>query len=83
MTTLTLYRYPKSQIFWAFTQMQLAHNKLAKTPGLKFYKLMGSGSAGGVGLWPNWRVYAFLGIWDSIADFKNFQLEQSFAKEIS
>jgi hypothetical protein len=34
MTTLTLYRYPKSQIFWAFTQMQLAHSKLDKTHGL-------------------------------------------------
>jgi heme-degrading monooxygenase HmoA len=81
MTTLTLFRYPTSQIFWAFTQMQLAHSKLGKTRGLKFYKLMGSGSAGGFGLWPNWRVYALLSIWESIDDFKRFQAEQPFAQE--
>lgn len=81
MTTLTLFRYPSSQIFWAFTQMQLAHAKLRKTPGLKFYKLMGSGGAGGFGLWPNWRVYALLGIWESLDDWNQFQEENVFAKE--
>lgn len=81
LTTLTLFRYPPKNQFWAFSQMQLAHAKLMNTPGLKFYKLMGSGGNGGFGLWPNWSVYAFLGIWESTEAWSQFQTENSFALE--
>jgi hypothetical protein len=61
--------------------MQLAHAKLINTPGLKFYKLMGSGGNGGFGLWPNWSVYAFLGIWETTEDWEQFQAKNTFAIE--
>jgi len=79
LTTVTLFRYPSSQILWALSQMQRAHPALRQAPGLKFYKLMGSGGNGGFGLWPNWHVFALLGVWDSLDAFRAFQTENSFA----
>ena len=81
MTTVTLFRYPPEHIFWALRQMQQAHSALRRTPGLRFYKLMGSGGNGGFGLWPNWRVYALLGVWDSEAAWSQFQQDNPFAQQ--
>ncbi|MDP4828483.1 MAG: DUF3291 domain-containing protein [Flavobacteriales bacterium] len=81
MTTLTLFRYPSKNIYWALTQMQRAHGALSKAPGLMFYKLMGSGGDGGFGLWPNWRVYALLGNWESKEDWVRYNAENTFALE--
>jgi heme-degrading monooxygenase HmoA len=66
ITTLTLFRFPslKSKL-WAFGQMQFAHFFIAKSPGLIFYKLMGSGRDIGFSLFPDWGVYALLGVWEN------------------
>jgi heme-degrading monooxygenase HmoA len=66
ITTLTLFRFPnlKSKL-WAFGQMQFAQFFIAKSPGLIFYKLMGSGSDIGFSLFPDWGVYALLVVWES------------------
>jgi hypothetical protein len=66
ITTLTFFRFPnlKSKL-WAFGQMQFAHFFIAKSPGLIFYKLMGSGRDIGFSLFPDWGVYALLGVWDN------------------
>jgi hypothetical protein len=66
ITTLTLFRFPnlKSKL-WAFGQMQFAHFFISKSPGLIFYKLMGSGRDIGFSIFPDWGVYAFLGVWDN------------------
>jgi heme-degrading monooxygenase HmoA len=66
ITTLTLFRFPnfKTQL-WAFGQMQFAHSFIAKSPGLNFYKLMGSGRDIGFSIFPDWGVYALLGVWDN------------------
>jgi hypothetical protein len=73
ITTLTLFRFDnlRSKI-WAFRQMQLAHAYISKTPGLQFYKLMGSGRDRGFSPFPDWGVYAMLGIWDSEHCADNF-----------
>ena len=47
--------------------MQLAHARLAGTPGLRFSRLMGSGGGNGFSVSPNWGVYAWLGHWDDRA----------------
>ena len=47
--------------------MQLAHARLATTPGLTFSRLMGSGGGNGFSLTPNWGVYAWLGHWEDQA----------------
>jgi len=66
LTTLSLIRYQNlPNQWWAFTQMGLAPGKLAKTQGLQFGRLMGSGGENGFSIRPNFRVYAWLGCWES------------------
>ena len=66
ITTLTLFRFPNlTSKLWAFGQMQFAHSFIAKSPGLIFYKLMGSGRDIGFSIFPDWGVYALLGVWDN------------------
>jgi len=66
ITTLTFFRFPNLRSkLWAFGQMQSAHFFLAKCKGLNFYKLMGSGRDVGFSLFPDWGVYALLGVWES------------------
>lgn len=66
ITTLTFFRFSslKSKL-WAFGQMQFAHISIAKTPRLNFYKLMGSGRDIGFSIFPDWGVYALLGVWEN------------------
>ncbi|MBN8682537.1 MAG: hypothetical protein J0L99_07785 [Chitinophagales bacterium] len=77
--SISLFRYPASSIVWALSQMQLAHRHLKKAPGLQFYKLMGSGAGNGFSLWPNWRVYSLLGVWESEAAHQDFWQHNPFA----
>jgi heme-degrading monooxygenase HmoA len=39
--------------------------QLRRVPGLRFFKLLGSGGTDGFGLNPNWDRYALLATWDS------------------
>lgn len=48
---------------WAFAQMGLARAALARTPGLSFWKLCGSGTGEGFTPVPNTAVYAILAVW--------------------
>ncbi len=66
ITTLTFFRFSsrKSKL-WAFGQMQFAHISIAKSSGLIFYKLMGSGRDIGFSIFPDWEVYALLGVWEN------------------
>ncbi len=61
-----------SSKFWAFTQMQLAHAKLTKLSGLKFYKLLGTGGGDGFQWYPDFGRYALLINFDSNEQAKNF-----------
>ncbi len=73
ITTLTLFRFSTlSDKIWAFFQMQFAHAHISKTPGLQFYKLMGSGKDLGFNPLPDWGVYAMLGVWDDEESAQQF-----------
>jgi hypothetical protein len=66
ITTLTLFRFSGLwNKMWAFGQMQFAHSHIRKTPGLNFYKLMGSGREPGFNPLPDWSVYALLCNWEN------------------
>jgi spheroidene monooxygenase len=52
---------------WAFGQMGLARRAIARTPGIGFWKLCGSGTGEGFTPVPNTAVYAILATWDDIA----------------
>ena len=88
VSTLTLFRFSTlSDKIWAFFQMQFAHAHISKTPGLQFYKLMGSGKDLGFNPLPDWGVYALLSVWDDeeyaqqffeqAAIFKRYQTHSS------
>jgi heme-degrading monooxygenase HmoA len=73
ITTVTFFQFPNfTSKLWAFAQMQFAHFFIKKSPGLIFYKLMGSGSDIGFSLFPDWGVYALLGVWENEEAASNF-----------
>ena len=83
ITTLTLLHYPDlSHRFWALTQMQRAHQRLAAVPGLQFYRLMGSGGGNGFSLRPNLAVYAWLGQWSDAAAADRFFRDDAWFGEV-
>lgn len=62
--TLSLFRFDRIRDrIWAFTQMGLARAPLSRTPGLRFWKLCGSGVGEGFTPIPNTAVWAILGVW--------------------
>ncbi|WGH80346.1 spheroidene monooxygenase [Jannaschia sp. GRR-S6-38] len=66
--TLSLYRFdPLRDRLWAFAQMGLSRWPLARLPGLRFWKLMGSGTGEGFTPIPNTAVWAILCCWSDPA----------------
>ena len=51
---------------WAFRQMLEARWRLATTPEIQFYKLLGSGTRDGFYPYPNFGVYGLLAVWPSL-----------------
>lgn len=51
---------------WAFRQMLEARWRLATTPDIQFYKLLGSGTRDGFYPYPNFAVYGLLAVWPSL-----------------
>lgn len=71
-TTLTLLHYPRRHRPWAFAQMAFAVPALQRTPGLRFWKLLGSGHGSGFSLQPNWARYGLLATWEGEEAAQNF-----------
>ncbi|NCU19971.1 spheroidene monooxygenase [Candidatus Falkowbacteria bacterium] len=70
MTTvcLSLFRFPTvTGRLWVLGQMALARLSLRQIPGLKFYKLLGTGSDAGFTPSPNTAVWGILTVWDDEA----------------
>ena len=65
VTTITFLRYAGLERVWALSMMQFAHRYLVKTPGLTFYKLLGTGKGDGFSPWPDYSSYALLQVWES------------------
>ncbi|PHX92971.1 MAG: DUF3291 domain-containing protein [Flavobacteriales bacterium] len=73
ISTLTLFRFTNLRTkVWAFSQMQFAHTEMVTIKGLQFYKLMGSGRDLGFSPFPDWGVYAMLGVWDDEQSAEDF-----------
>ncbi|MCC9167026.1 spheroidene monooxygenase [Pontibacter harenae] len=67
LTTLTLFGIRNGHIRWGLAQMGTSVPKLAKVPGLLFYKLLGSGHGKGFSIKPNFRRYGLMCTWESEA----------------
>lgn len=65
---------------WAFTQMQLAHAVLSKTPGLRFYKLLGTGGGDGYQWQPDFGTYALLTVFEDQNQSEAFYQSRWFQK---
>ena len=78
LTTISFFKYHRRRDkWWAFTQMQFAHAPLGKVPGLRFYKLMGSGAGTGFSLRPDWSTYCLLCVWESPTAAERFFAEDA------
>ena len=60
--------------------MQWAHRDLGRTPGLGFYKLMGSGRGLGFNPLPDWGTYALLAVWNSADAARRFHHESDLIR---
>lgn len=73
ITTFTRFHFSgAARQFWALRQMGLAPRRLRGTPGLTFFKLLGSGHLNGFGILPNWGMYGLLGVWENEAAAQAF-----------
>lgn len=73
IVTISFFRYPTlRRRWWAFRQMGLAPAAVADSPGLEFFKMLGSGGGNGFSIWPNWGVYGLLGVWTTEEDARAF-----------
>ena len=76
--TLSFFRYKGWQQLWGLAQMQLARRPVSASPGLRFFKLLGSGGGNGFSLRPNFSVYGLLAVWEDQATARQF-IEHSAA----
>jgi hypothetical protein len=67
LTTLTIFTLKPGNTRWGLAQMGTSPPQLKRVPGLRFFKLLGSGANNGFGLWPNLRRYGFMAVWDDAA----------------
>lgn len=72
ITTVTVLRFPPGQRLWAFKQMGRARAQLAATPGLRFWRLCGSGAGAGFSARPDLSRYALVATWSSEHVLKDF-----------
>ena len=66
-TTLTVFTLKPGQRRWGLAQMGTSPPVLRRVPGLRFFKLLGSGASNGFGLWPNLDRYGFMAVWEDEA----------------
>ncbi len=72
LTTFTLLRFDNRQRWWMWLQMALARPQLARTPGLRFWKLLGAGKDGGFSLQPDFNRFGLLLVWEQARSAQDF-----------
>ena len=66
---------------WAFTQMGIGRGFVQRIPGLKFWKMLGTGRGLGFSIKPDFGKYGFLGVWDSERHADDFLNSSTFMKQ--
>jgi len=78
LTTVSLFRFSGlADCFWALSRMGIAPLQMKGTPGLTFFKMLGSGDANGFSIRPNWRQYGLLCVWENEDFAKRFFQENT------
>jgi hypothetical protein len=72
IAALTLARYPLHAVYGALVRMGLNRHWLRRTPGLRFWKLLGTAREPAFGGWEP-RRYALFTVWESTAALDTFE----------
>lgn len=80
VTQLYLFSF-KTNKLWAFKQMGIGYAQLKETPGLSFFRLLGTGGGAGFSLRPDFSTYAFLGVWKDAKAAVQFKEEHDFLQQ--
>lgn len=68
IVTLSLFRFVGTPAkLWAFSQMGLMRQAVARMDGLTFAKMLGTGAGAGFSLRPDLATYGLLCVWDGMA----------------
>ncbi|MBB5233959.1 spheroidene monooxygenase [Deinococcus budaensis] len=81
VVSLTLNRYGERRAWEGFTRMGRDHLHLRGVPGLRFYRLLGTGRGADLTLGADWRRWARLGVWASRREFERFEESRWRAQE--
>ena len=65
ITSLTIFGLKPGNVRWGLAQMGIMPQKLKTVPGLKFFKMLGSGHGLGFSLKPNFNRYGLLCVWEN------------------
>jgi heme-degrading monooxygenase HmoA len=80
IVSLSILKYPKKNIAFAFLAMALHRLPLLLNKKCSFWKLMGSGKNGTFDINPDYQQWALLAVWDTIEDFENFNKHSFIAR---
>lgn len=85
IVTVTLFRFKHwTNRWWIFKEMGFTlWFGLKEIEGLQFGKLLGSGGGNGFSIFPNFGVYAFLGVWDNENTAKTALETHSFFQQLT
>lgn len=72
IATMTFFHFPGRAVLWMLSQMQRAQAPLRKVPGLRFFRLLGSGGENGFSARPDWNTYAIFAVWEDEAAADRF-----------
>lgn len=64
-----------------FSQVGVGNSELQKQHGIRFSKIMGHGGFGGFSIWPNFKRYSFLIVWESKSKAESFFKSSMYFKQ--
>ncbi|GEO06812.1 hypothetical protein AAE02nite_44760 [Adhaeribacter aerolatus] len=81
ITTLTLFGIQKGHWRWGLAQMGTMPPRLQQTPGLQFFKLLGSGKGRVFSLTPDFYLYGLMAVWETEAQADIFFSHSDIIRE--
>ena len=80
IVSLTIVRYPKKYIPFAFLAMAIHRFPLMLTSSCSFWKLLGCGKNGTFDINPDYQQWGLMAVWDNEESFRKFQTTSFIAK---
>ncbi|OAQ38165.1 spheroidene monooxygenase [Pedobacter psychrophilus] len=80
LVTITILRYPKKYIPFAFLAMAVHRLPLFFTNGCSFWKLLGCGKNGTFDINPDYQQWGLMAVWGSETEFQKFKTKSFIAK---